>query len=446
MTFPTGYRTRPLRPEDEREVLALDSWGFPTGTDLDTLVEIGLTLHWDRYVGVVTDAEDPDAVPIDGARPVRSELVAMHGSRPFAQFPVPGAEIPVGGLTWVVVHPQHRRRGILRAMIDHHFAACRERGEAVSALFAAEATIYGRFGYGLAANDLRVTVPRGAALRPALTADDAASGTVRIEELSVDRHGALIDTIATEASRRPLGTDAPHDALLNRPGSVRYDEMTARRRLADPLAFREGKESQRIVIVERDGEPRAYAILRRESRWEVPGPRGVVHVSEAVVTDPAAARTLWATLLDLDLMAETQASMLPEDDVLLELLADPRSAQARRADNLWVRVVDPAAALAQRRYAAAVDVVLHVQDSVLPENTGAYRVTAQPFEPATVVRTDASPDLSLDVRALGSAYLGGVTLAQLALGGHVVEHTTGALATASAAFAWPVAPVCSWVF
>ena len=66
-TFPPGYRTPPLRPEDQRDVLALDSWGFPTGTDLDTLVAIGLTLHWDRYVGVVTDAEDPDAVPIDGA-------------------------------------------------------------------------------------------------------------------------------------------------------------------------------------------------------------------------------------------------------------------------------------------------------------------------------------------------------------------------------------------
>ncbi|PFG36026.1 putative acetyltransferase [Flavimobilis soli] len=446
MSFPAGYRTRPLGPEDQREVLSLDSWGFPTGTDLETLAEIGLELHWDRYVGVVTDTADPDAVPIDGARPVRSELVAMHGSRPFAQFPVPGAEIAVGGLTWVIVHPQHRRRGILRAMIDHHFAACRERGEAVSALFAAEATIYGRFGYGLAANDLRVTVPRGAALRPALTDDGAASCTVRIEELSFERHGALIDAVSTEASRRPLGVDAPHEALLNRPGSVRYDALTGRRRLSDPVAFREGKESNRIVIVERDGEPRAFAIMRRESRWEVAGPRGVVHVSEAVVTDPGSARVLWTTLLDLDLMAETQAAFLPEDDVLLELLVDPRTAQARRADNLWVRVVDPAAALAQRRYAAPLDVVLHVQDAVLPENTGAYRVTAGAFEPATAARTDASPDLSLDVRTLGSAYLGGVTLAQLALGGHVVEHTPGALATASAAFAWPVAPVCPWVF
>lgn len=445
MTLPDGYRTRALGPADQREVLALDSWAFPTGTDLGTLVEVGLELHWDRYVGVVADAPDPDAVPIDGALPVRSELVAMHGSRPFAQFPVPGAEVAVGGLTWVGVHPQHRRRGILRAMIDMHLAACLERGEAVSALFAAEATIYGRFGYGLAANDLRVTLPRGAALRPLATEDDAVR-SVRVEELSVERHAGLIDAVSTTASRRPLGTDAPFDALLNRPGTVRYDALTARRRLADPPALRDGKESQRIVVVERDGEPQAFAILRREPRWETAGPRGVVHVSEAVVADPAAARTLWTTLLDLDLMAETHASMLPEDDVLLELLENPRAAQTQRVDNLWVRVVDPAAALAQRRYAADVDVVVHVHDSVLPENTGGYRVRAERFAPASAARTDDAPDLSLDVRALGSAYLGGTTLAALALGGHVVEHTPGSLATASAAFAWPVAPVCPWVF
>ena len=31
MTFPTGYRTRPLRPEDQREVLALDDLDGPAG-------------------------------------------------------------------------------------------------------------------------------------------------------------------------------------------------------------------------------------------------------------------------------------------------------------------------------------------------------------------------------------------------------------------------------
>ena len=60
------------------------------------------------------------------------------------------------------------------------------------------------------------------------------------------------------------GLNAPHDALLNRPGSVRYDLLTARRRLADPPAFREGKESQRIVIVERDGVPTGI-VLRAAS-------------------------------------------------------------------------------------------------------------------------------------------------------------------------------------
>ena len=454
MTLPDGYRTRPLSPADQREVLALDSWAFPTGTDLDTLSEIGLDLHWERYVGIVADRPDADAVPIDGARPVRSELVAMHGSRPFPQFPVPGAEVPVGGLTWVAVHPQHRRRGILRAMIDMHLAACRERGEAVSALFAAEAGIYGRFGYGLAAHDIRLTVPRGAALRPAFpepTPDgDAAAAAggyaVRIEELSVDQHAGLIDAVMTRASRYPLGTDAPHDALLNRPGSVRYDARTARRRRADPPAVRDGKESRRIVIVERDDEPCAFGIFRREGRWETHGPRGTVHVSEAVVGEPGAARALWTTLLDLDLMAETSIDFLPDDDALLELLENPRAARTQRVDNLWVRVVDVAAALAQRRYAADVDVVVHVTDGVVPDNTGAYRVRGQRFAPATAERTDGSPDLSLDVRTLGAAYLGGTTLAALALAGHVVEHTPGTLATASAAFSWPVAPTCTWVF
>lgn len=447
MSLPDGYRTRTLSSADQREVLAVDTWAFPTGTDLDTLVEIGLDLQWERYVGVVTDTPDDDAVPIDGARPVRSDLVALHGSRQLPQFPVPGAEVPVGGLTWVAVHPQHRRRGILRAMIDMHLAACRERGEAVSALFAAEAAIYGRFGYGLAAHDLRVTVPRGAALRPAGISDgEAPRYTVRIEELAFEHHAETVDAIATEAARRPLGTHAPHDALLNRPGSVRFDERTWRRMLADPPALREGKESKRIVLVERDGEPRAFAILRRESRWEIPGPQGVVHVSQAIVCEPGAARVLWSTLLDLDLMAETHVAMLPADDPLLELLENPRAAQPRRADNLWVRIVDVTDALAQRRYAADVDVVVHVQDDVVPQNTGAYHLRADAFAPASVARTDRSPDLSLDVRALGSAYLGGMTLASLALAGHVVEHAPGALAAASAAFAWPVAPVCPWIF
>ena len=56
-------------------------------------------------------------------------------------------------------------------MIEDHLGRSLARGEAVSALFAAEPAIYGRFGYGLAAHELQLRVPRGAALRDVPGAD-----------------------------------------------------------------------------------------------------------------------------------------------------------------------------------------------------------------------------------------------------------------------------------
>ena len=66
--------------------------------------------------------------------------------------------------------------------------------------------------------------------------------------------------------------------------------------------------------------------------------------------------------------------------------------------------------------------------------------------PAEVSATAAAADLTLDVRDLAAAYLGGRSLAALARAGLVTEHRPGALRGASAAFGWPLAPLCSWAF
>ena len=81
--------------------------------------------------------------------PHPERLVALHASYPFAHCPVPGGRVRAAGLTWVGVHPQWRRRGLLSAMIGTHFAHCQQWGEPVSLLTASEPAIYGRFGYGL---------------------------------------------------------------------------------------------------------------------------------------------------------------------------------------------------------------------------------------------------------------------------------------------------------
>ena len=60
--------------------------------------------------------------------------------------------------------------------------------------------------------------------------------------------------------------------------------------------------------------------------------------------------------------------------------------------------------------------------------------------------TGDEPDLVLDVRELGSAYLGGESLLAMASAGLVREERPGTLAATSTAFSWRVAPHCPWTF
>lgn len=416
MTLPDGFEMITPGPDRLAEVLELDRWAFPTADSLEDLLAVPSPLTWERTRAVIRTG-----------RP--GELVAVRSSYPFGHCPVPGGRLKVAGLTWVGVHPQWRRRGLLTAMIAEHFAHCRDRDEPVSLLFAAEAGIYGRFGYGLSSRQLNLTLPRRAPLREVPGAEDL---DVRIEKVSPEHHGDLIARL--------------HGAV-ERPGWVtRETPELAAMWLCDAPIFRQGNEEQRILIVERAGEPAGYALFRRKIEWAPAGPEGSVGVSESVASDPAVAHVLWSRLLDLDLTTQLTTGQLALDDPLLSLLVDVRSGRATSKDNLWARIIDLPAALAGRQYQAAVDVVLDVTDELLPGNAGRWRLSAPAFGPATVERTDADADLALDVRELGAAYLGGTSLAGLAAAGLVKELRTGTLLPAASAFGWPLAPVSNWVF
>ena len=120
------------------------------------------------------------AAEIDGAD--EGTYPGIYGAFPMT-LAVPGADggrsqVSCSGLTWVGVHPDHRRRGVLTTMLRHHFEQVHaEAGTHVSALHASEPAIYGRHGYGLASLELVVSLSRGATLTaPGL--DDAAKGVV----------------------------------------------------------------------------------------------------------------------------------------------------------------------------------------------------------------------------------------------------------------------------
>ena len=54
----------------------------------------------------------------------------------------------------------------------------------------------------------------------------------------------------------------------------------------------------------------------------------------------------------------------------------------------------------------------------------------------------AAADVSLDVTALGAAYLGGTGLGGLAAAGLVTSHRPGAVRALAAAMTWELAPWC----
>lgn len=425
MPLPEPYRFVPLTQERRREVVELDAMVFPTGTGIDDLLATPDSLTWERTWGIEA-----------GGR-----LAAIHSTYPLRSYPVPGSVASCGWLTWVGVHPAHRRRGLLRAMIGRHLAGCVEAGEVVSGLTAAEPAIYGRFGYGLASRHVELTVPRGARLRPLPHGPARAANELSVEVAEWDPgvHADAVAAVHREYGRRGLG----------RPGWATWETAgLAAMRAADTPAFRGGREARRVVLV-RAAELRGYATFRRSLTWEETGPQGTVEVNDLVGLDAAAAYRLWQVVLDLDLMTTVRTPMLALDDPLLDWLLDLRRATPHFQDNAWLRIVDVPGALAARRLAAEVDVVLEVTDDLLPANAGRWRLHGAAWEHPTSERTDAAAHLRLDVRELSAAYLGGSSLASLAGAGLVEVADSGsrdALAAASAALAWPVAPLLDWVF
>lgn len=428
-------------PADREAVVRLDTWAFPPFVSADDLLPLAQSIPPGRTWGVtraaLAAAEGVPAPSLQPGAPDSEELVAMYGAYPLGRFPVPGTQVSCGWLTWVGVHPGYRRRGIMREFIAHHFADCAARGEAISGLNAAEAAIYGRFGYGKASNEVSVTIPRGATLRQ-VTGSERLS--VEITEWNDERHGDAIAALHAEYASVPAG--------LGRPGWATWESPELREmQHRDPAALRSGEESLRVVIV-RDaaGKPRGYARFRRKPDWQRHRAVGAVNVKDIVALDAAAAHRLWQTLLDLDLTEKVTAGPLTVDDPILTLLDDPRVALPELCDLQWIRIVDLERALAERSYAADVDVVLDVTDALIPANAGRWRVQAAAFGAATVTRTDAPADLTLDVRELGAAHLGSTSLAALAQAGLIAVRDPESLARAAAAWSWPIAAGANWVF
>jgi predicted acetyltransferase len=349
------------------------------------------------------------------------EIVGGAGAFPF-ELSVPGAVLPCGGVTVVGVYPTHRRRGVLRQMMDAQLRDIHERGEPIAALWASEETIYGRFGYGLASwcGELAVAKAYSSFAQP------------------LERRGRVRFVTPEEAATLfpPVWTAF----MQQRPGVFeRTPEWWTLRRLRIP--DEEKASPKRLVVLELDGAVEGYAVFKSEPKFENGVGAATLEVHEAIATTPQAWAELWRFLLDIDWQAAIHTSLVPPDHPLFLLLANPRRAGYRMIDSLWVRLVDVGAALSGRAYAGDGEVVLEVHDAMCDWNDGRWRVSAD-----GAARTDAAAELALDVSTLGAAFMGAVSFRQLREAGRVEELADGAVARADTLFAWRPLPWCPEIF
>lgn len=406
-----------LGPEHRDEVLRLDqaAFVFPLDPGYDTDF-----LEWDRTFGV----RDGD------------ELIGVNTTFSLRLTVPDGADgagtrsVPMAGLSWVAVSPGYRRRGVLSAMMRHHLHRLHEQElESISGLHASEPAIYGRFGYGLATTGHRLTLGRGVDLRDVPGSPDL---RVRFVAADVEQHADLVSELYSVACAR-------------RPGMVdRSLALTAAELRQTPREL-EREEPLRLVVVERDGSPTGYALVRRQMVWKDGEPDGTTHVAELAAVDLASEHRLWRTVTDFDLSSRTKASRVGAHDPLMAWLVDHRAAQPTLTDELWLRIVDVDRALSERTYAVDVDVVLAVTDELCPWNARRWRLSGGPAA-ATCTPTTDPADVALDVRELGSVFAGGVTVAELARAQLATEHRPGTVARLSTAFRSAVQPTTTYCF
>jgi predicted acetyltransferase len=346
---------------------------------------------------------------------------------------VPGGELPAAGVTMVGVHPTHRRRGILRAMMRAQLDAIHARGEPLAILWASEPAIYGRFGYGLASFRGSFEMARA---RVVYDRRFVPRGTFR-----------LVERAEAERLFPPI-----HDACLrSRAGFVsRSSAWWNAEFFHDPERWRRGGGPAFLLVHETDGVPDAYARYRLHGDWDERGPKGALEVIEALAVTPTAERELWAYLFSVDLTASVRASNVPVDTPLRFLLADQRAMGMTVGDALWLRILDVPAALEGRTYAADGRLVLEVADPFCGWVAGRWALEVEPHagpaHRARVARTTDAADLELSAADLGAVYLGGTSLTQLALAERVAERTPGALARGDELFRTTLAPWCPAIF
>ncbi len=400
MTTDDAITIRSATDDDWDAVALLDAHAFGEHQNSEDLAETKILTSSEHVV-----------MAWDGSTPVG---VAMHF--PMSVTVPGGAQVEVSGVSWVSVAPTHRRRGILRRMFTEQHRKLDAAGASLSLLTASEATIYGRFGYGPATEEHRITLDR------------------RFAQFHKDVPAVTGVRLVESAEASTLLPEIYHRWQLETAGAQPKPPIRWERFFADRENRRQGLTALYFIV-----HPDGYVAYRRNTD----GDSKVVVQEFIAVTDDAYAQ-LWQVLVGIDLVDTIEVSQAPDEALPFLLTSNRLPKISGHHDALWCRVMDVKAALEARTYAVDAQFVLDVEDPFLDAG-GIFDVTISAGR-ATVVRTDAPADAAMKLDVLSSLYFGTHRARRFAAAGRLWSRDSAALHTVDLAFSTDRASVLGWAF
>lgn len=344
-----------------------------------------------------------------------------------------GAEpLPARLITGVTVSPSFRRRGILRHLMTDSLQRAVADGVPVALLTASEGGIYGRFGFGVATREAKVEVDLGHSFADRLELRAPAEGQV-----------LMVDPTKLESAVKDVFADF-HAATR---GSVGRQQWYWRSRTARWHPEEGGGWNRKLraaVHVLADGSIGGYVTYTHQG-WDTEP--STVAIGDLMVRSDLTRRELWRYLAGLDTVSRATLRAAVADPT-------PHALTNARAWNitavqemLWVRILDPVAALESRAWNADGEFSLSITD---PMGIAAGTFTVSVFGGiAQVTSTDSATTpqhFTLDAETLASLYLGDVSVLTMREAGRIAATDEADWAAFAATFDLATAPHCATHF
>ncbi|UFU02830.1 GNAT family N-acetyltransferase [Ruania suaedae] len=299
----------------------------------------------------------------------------------------------------VSASPAHRRRGLVRTMLEADLADAAAHGAALAALTASEATIYGRWGFGPATFARSVELDTGPRfglrtrdLPGRMEFVDARDAWPHLSSVFERFHRSRRGSIARPGFYRDLHT-----------GAFDYTEGGPSKKLRAAVHLDESEQVDGFVLYRFDGEDRDKPTVR---------------VSEMLALEPGVQLALWDFLAHIDLSTRVVWRMADPLDPLPWALTDINALKVTgESEFIWLRVLDVVRVLQARPWTAEGRLVLSVED---PQGHagGTFAIESRAGR-ATVTPTQETAEVTVTAETLATLCLGTAPVTMLAAAGRV---------------------------